>query len=271
MPANTRCRSFLVSVLGKDGARAILKAADHSSGLKGAVVPRAIQAWLGSVKVEYSGEIPGVETSQIRFTKSEGLFTGHIAIGDEVFKLQKSTASQTLAAVAVALDLDKDIGAPSVRDIDLERLGKSLDVLVKARALNKEIEKEKEELEKEELEKATEAPGPSAAPIPPKSPIPPEPTQPKVAPETPPTPKAKTARAPKPVSSVLRVTKAEADNCCPLCGGVQFRNETFTGCLCFRDLAKTAKVVTWGPQITLNLGEDWDQDAISTLLSTLGR
>lgn len=269
MAANSNCRSFLASVLGKDGAKAILKAADHSSGLQGAVVPRAIQAWLNSVKTDFSGPIPGQESSFIQVTKSEGLYTGTVSIGADVYTLNSSTAAETLAAVAVALDLDKDIEAGSVRDIDLERLGKSLDVLAKAQVLKRKM------AEKEELEKGKPQDGdksPVAAPLPP---VPPEAPQTEEAPAAkPPTPfkgkPAKSAKPAKPVS-VLKLSETEACTRCPMCGGRQFTAQHFTGCLCFRDLAKSAKVTAYGAQITLELGEHWDADAIQMLLTTVGR
>ncbi len=143
----------------------------------------------------------------------------------------------------------------------------------------KNKEKKSEDLEKEELEKNKDAvnnpgaPGPSHAPQKPAMPEPPQ----KVAPPLP-APKMKPNRPkiPRPAKpatgATLKLTRSEARKDCELCGIPQFTGEEFTACYCLRVLAKSAKVVSFGDEVVLELDpEDWDLEARTTLLQTVGR
>jgi hypothetical protein len=89
-------------------------------------------------------------------------------------------------------------------------------------------------------------------------------------PKVPKPPKLKTA---KPVAShTLKLTQSEKLVECSMCGHRQFEHGVFVGCQCFRGLAKSVKTtqIEDGAAV-VELGEDWDQDSIVTLLEALGR
>ncbi len=272
MGRNNSCQQqFLAAVLGKDGAKAIWRAAERADCLKGAIIPRTIQAWLGTIRTEYEGEIPGLGNSYIQFSKNEERYSGSVSIGDEVYVLDKAETPEMLAAIAVALDLTPVETKQTIRDRDVENLGKSLDILAKARVVTVELAKRK--AKKESLEKVDEPPGPVAAPL---APISPEPALPGSSDDAK-APKAKVqkpkvARAPKPATAqTIKLTRSEASASCSVCGCGQFKGQAFSGCTCLKGLAKSATVVSWGPVVVLELGEDWDRDAVETLLESVGR
>lgn len=135
--------NFLVAVLGTDGAKALRKAAERSHELGHALVPRTILAWLGiAAREDYEGDLPGVRNSYITFRKSESGYTGSISFTDEdMHEFQGASLEYLAAAVAVYLGADADRVGPGLRDLDLARLGKSIDLLVKARAVTANLEK----------------------------------------------------------------------------------------------------------------------------------
>lgn len=51
----------------------------------------------------------------------------------------------------------------------------------------------------------------------------------------------------QPLHKSLRITKKEAERECPDCGGRQFQSNNFVGCICLRELVKSAR-----PQVTVN-------------------
>lgn len=135
--------SFLVSVLGEDGARALKKAAERSDALGQALLPRAILSWLGlASRWDYEGGLPGVENTYVAFKKSEDeRLSGSIALGGDVYDFEGASPYHVAATVGVVLGMDDSPLHPSVRDLDLARLGKSIDALVKYRAASQELAK----------------------------------------------------------------------------------------------------------------------------------
>lgn len=140
---NVRAYSFLEGVLGKDGARAFRKAMDHERTISNAVIPRAILSWIDlATRYQYEGSVPGVDNTYIQFKKSEGTaFDGALSVGEDVYTFKGASRYHVAATVAVmlgvnALDVDN-----TLRDITMERLGKSIDTLVKARVAVQELEK----------------------------------------------------------------------------------------------------------------------------------
>jgi ribosomal protein S14 len=303
-----RRTAFLSAVLGSDGSSALNKAAERSPELGAALWPRTILAWLNTVREDFEGELPGVENTYVQFSKNENGYSGSIAIGEEVYKLEKASVFEMLASVAVALDLDQQPSG-DLRDIDLEKLGRSVDLLAKARMVADELAKGEgkkceicdkqidfwnpkvgpkkearfcskcgDEADKkiEALEKKGMAPssgGVPAAPTPPEAPIPPTPKAPPPPSPSPPPPKPRTPKAAKPVAShTLKLSEKEASTPCSLCGMAQFTGVKFTGCQCFRDIAKSVETsVDASKNIVVKLGEEWDQDAVVTLLEAIGR
>src|SRR5216683_571753 len=128
-----RRSSFLSSVLGQDSAQALAKVAERCAPLGSALLPRAVVAWVGSVP-QFEGTIPGIENSYVRFTKSALGYSGTINIREQNYEFEGATQEHVASAVIVALGLDTAQIAAGAREIDLARLGKSIDLLVRARA-----------------------------------------------------------------------------------------------------------------------------------------
>lgn len=268
---------FLEAVLGTDGAKALKKAAERHAVLGEALVPRTILAWINTAaRIEYEGEIPGVSNTYVEFKKNESAYDGHIAIADEVYAFEKATLYHVAASVAVALGVDTLTVSDDLRDLDLAKLGKSIDLLAKARIVTKDLD----------LEKVDHPPGPAAAPIAPaggEAPVAPTPTQAKTNPK-PPTP---TTGAPKPVKAAkqagtgsgsakaksklpsLKVTKSEMTSACKVCNGKQFTGAAFTGCVCFGLLAKHTKVTPTPDGCRIEFEDEWDSEGILALVESL--
>ncbi len=270
---------FLTAVLGSDGAQALLKAAERSEDLGNALVPRTILAWLNATR-QHEGEIPGADNTYVTFVKSETGFTGSVAIGEEMMKFEDASVFQLVASVTCALDLDKDLAKSRIRDVDLERLGKSIDLLAKASRIRDLLyAKAKPETEEDaDLDKAAGEPeghAPNAKHTPPKPPTPPIGKQPPMANQKPKTPKAKVAKPAQAVASyTLKISKRESTHACPVCGIPQFKGHEFKGCLCMRALAKSARVLVHDPEAgsLIELTDEyWDDEAVATLLESMGR
>lgn len=287
---------FLKAVLGEDGAKALSKAAERAPELGHAVLPRTIMAWLGvATRDDFEGTIPGVQNTYLQFTKSESKYSGSVSVGDEVYSFEAATILHLGACVAVALGSDHERMSPGLRDLDIQRLGKNIDTLVKARLAIAEIRKRALEATVTKAQKSpqggAEAPGPAHAATPPLAPLAPQapaPTQTSkgpvvgLRPKPPklPTPKAATDQtqtsadgksAPKSKAPTLKVTKAQSEVECPVCGVPQFKADRFLGCICMRDLAKSASATVTPDGYLLKFSADWDQDAILTLIESLGR
>jgi hypothetical protein len=141
---NERAASFLAGVLGDDGARAFKKAMDGEHSLAAAVVPRAIVSWIDlATKFSYRGNIPGVENTFVEFRKSERGFNGAISIGSDIYNFSNATPYHLAASVAVALGVDETGLTTKTRDATLQRLGKSIDTLVKSRVAVAALERRK--------------------------------------------------------------------------------------------------------------------------------
>jgi hypothetical protein len=262
---------FLVATLGEDGAQALAKAAERAPVLQAVLVPRAILAWLQNVE-DFEGELPGVENSYLCFSKSENTYTGTVSLGDTAYGFEAATPLQLAASIGIALGVDADALDPSLKDVDLQRLGKSVDILVRARRTVADIRK-------------AEPPGPAAAPQQqgkPEAAMPPI-KQPRQADIKADTKKPKTGiPAVKPKTSIgaqadlkadlgpqVKLTRAQAQRPCPVCAQQQFRGERLVGCLCFADLAKSAEAVRTTEGYTVTFGSEWDAEGIEVFLEGL--
>lgn len=280
---------FLIEVLGPDGAKALAKAADRSEDLAQALVPRTIIAWLRSMP-SFDGEIPGLPGQTFSFQKSEGGFSGSVAIGGANHQFQDATIFHVAGAVATAMELDSLVFG-NVRNLDLERLGKSIDLMAKVRqavTLSKEKCPDcggkngghllhcKSKLEKKAINEGGS--GAAAAPIAPQAPDAPTSAtkSPAAKPMTPKT--AGPGAAPKPLKPAVpalpsvKLTRSESNTACPVCFQKQFGEGQFVGCLCFRALSKSVKIVGHDDNhIEVEFGEGWDRDTLTTLLESVGR
>ncbi len=274
---------FLQAVLGTDGGQALAKAASRSLVLEQVLVPRAVLAWVSGIQslsagisIDYEGEIPGLPETYLSFQKSVSGFSGSVSVDEELFQFSEASVFQLASSVAIAVGCGVP-DADEIRDLDLQRIGKSIDLLAKTHLVSKEIEKAKsqKEDEKEDLEKVVPSGhGSVAAPKSHSEPIPPTATAPPTPAKATKTRIPKGAKGAKPVPSyTVKLSQSEARRSCSVCGAPQFIAGNFEGCLCMRELAKSAEVISYGhPWITLELdGKEWDQDAVETLLEIVGR
>lgn len=134
---------FLFAVLGSDGARVLLKAVTRAPILVPVLVPRTILSWLDtSVRLCYEGEIPGIENSYISIKKTETAYSGALTIGDAVHSFENRDIYHVAAAMGVSLGLKTVDSVEEFRRQDLEKLGKSIDLLVKSRVVSDALKKE---------------------------------------------------------------------------------------------------------------------------------
>lgn len=258
---------FLAAVLGDDGALALSKAVQRSGHLENALVPRTILSWIAlASRAQYRGGIPGHPNSYVEFTKSEGGYTGQIAMGDEVYSFSDKSLYHLAASVAVSMGIDGDRVPPNMKDSDISKLGKSIDLLVRARVVTAQL-----------LAKA-ESPGQPAVATAAAEPLAPaqatmQPGQPpkqKQKPKLPRVPKTKASVPTPPMLPKLKLSEAQLQKRCGECASGHMREGRFVGCVCFRDMAKSVTSVrTNDNKILLSFGSDWDTDAIHALLMSL--
>jgi hypothetical protein len=145
-------------------------------------------------------------------------------------------------------------GKLDLRDIDLARLAKTIDALVKSK----------------KGKASTPGTGLHAAPIAPEPPIAPTPVAPTMpkpdAAKKPKVEKPKT-KAEKPKLPKLRLSISDSFKTCSVCRAKNISGVDFVGCHCFKALAKqvSVEVMNWGSGFELSFGPDWDQDAVETL------
>jgi hypothetical protein len=262
--------AFLASVLGSDGASALHKAAERSTALGNALVPRAVIAWIDSQE-SYEGIIPGVENTYVCFAKSDDNYNGSITIGGHVCDFQGASPMHVAASLVIALGMDRDQIAAGVRDLELTRLGKSIDLLVRARALTEQLAKAQGKLPVHgttaQAQKPQDQDGPAQASKQAKIPRPPVKHSEGYVP---PAPKLKVA-LPKVKLPGVRIQKSEVPKLCPDCGTPMFNQQVLRGCMCLRDLLKSVRFEDEDEQhYILHFGGDLDVDAISLIVESLG-
>ena len=75
------------------------------------------------------------------------------------------------------------------------------------------------------------------------------------------------AKPPKqPKLPSLAVGKSEAEQECGMCGGHQFENNKFKGCICFRELSKSITTTAYGDGYVLSFKPSIDSDAVKALI-----
>ena len=261
-----------------------MKAAERSTALEHALVPRAILAWIQAASV-FEGELPGVVGSFVSFEKNEAGFTGQVGVGEATYKFEDATLFHLAASVAVTMGLEYEETPAELRDLDIEKLGKTIDLLAKARRAAEELEKKDfcpgcisskaehgQSCKTKDLEKASDGPGPAHSPTAPTPPIPPTPIAPtQVKPSATKPPKPPAGRIP--ITKTLKLTRSESTHKCPSCGQAQFAGDAFVACLCFRDLVRGVSVIKSDEThftVSLDL-RTWDAESIVTLLESVGR
>ncbi len=131
---------FLKSVLGDDGACALRKAVERREDLGNALVPRTILSWIGiAARTDYRGALPGLSNTYVSFKKGERGYTGEVTVDDDVYGFRDASLYHVASAIAVVMGVDGEKVPERLRDVDLARLGKNIDLLVKARVVTEEL------------------------------------------------------------------------------------------------------------------------------------
>lgn len=274
---------FLKAVLGQDGAAALRKAADRLGGLEDAILPRAVLAWLSvAARGDYEGNIPGIDDSYLDFTKNQnGSYSGSIAMGEGVAPFQNATVFNL--AASIALSLGAEPFSNDFKDMDLVKLGKSIDIMAKAKFVSNA----------DELAKGAPGPahlgtkdeviqGPKGAPVPQTKqqvkggkPI----KAPKAAPRTAKLPQAKApalkvrlpgVKAPNVAQKAFALSEDAGKEGCTECGLPLIKNDTFVGCMCFKDMARHVTLSKNQGKTYIRFGQAIDEDGIATILESLG-
>lgn len=251
---DARRLSFLEAVAGPDGAHALAKAVAHRADLEWALVPRAIMSWVAVAgETGFSGVIPGTAEG-LTLRKAE---TGYdFVLG--LYADRGASLERVAAAVAVALGADAD-APPPLRSPALAKLGKSVDLLVRARALRKALQRRPA--------KPVALPGTAAKPIAPEAATPPQATED----EQPGEPRADAPVAAKKPRQI-KVTKAEAAARCQTCQRRFFVDDVFVGCDCFEGIAKSVRTHRTLTGYTLTFGGlEWDAETVATLAESFGK
>lgn len=231
-----QAKDFLVEVLGADGFQTLTKAAESHPALSAVFLPKAILGWLDVLqKAEYQGLVPGLEAT---IDCSATQTTLNAPSGQYRYGSTKSDLAKVAAVLLVNFGEDSRVDS-SVKELELGKLSKSLDLLVKAKSVawiqvaNGE-ESSSESSESPEAIEKTDLPGKAAAPWAPKPPQGPIPQ--KKAPHM------GTARKP-PFAGLTRsetFAKSELQRVCKTCGSPQLhkRWNVLVGCNCISGLLK---------------------------------
>lgn len=236
--------TFLKAVLGNDGAAAMRRAVAKDPRLEYYLVPRTILGWVLN-KAEFEGQVPGTEV-YVQFQKSEKTYSGSIGARTEPVRPFEGDIFQTVAEIATGMGFEA--GSFEGTDRMLATLGKSVDALIQARGLTRQLVK-------------AEAPGPAHLP-----------DSARGAPQAPlaPTKQPKT-RLPmrgkgKVAAPTLKVEKGDLKKSCAACGISHFKNGKFSGCMCWRDLAKHATTTIYSDGAVVEFSKSADPKMVQTLL-----
>ena len=255
---------FLRYIVGNEGAAALDKACISIPPISSIVIPRAIVSWLSVVsKFGYEGTIPGVEQSFLGLNKTENnTLTGAMTIGDQLYTFEEADLLHVAASLGVALGIDIEPMSENLKNKDLTKLGKSIDLLVKS-----------EFIKQAKLAKLNDE---SLAAAPPNEQREPKEQQKQLTPVKQPGINTKSSKGPiqKPNLAVgqgqkaIKVMKTEAAKLCKECGQQLFKSEKFIGCLCLTELSKNVKTEKTADGYLLTF-KSLDEDELLTLIQII--
>jgi len=249
---------FLKKVVGEAGSEALCKAMESHPELTGSLLPRVIYSWVNS-KESFKDNIPGTK-NYIEFKKTEGGYNGALDLDTTRLEFNSAGIFSVVGGVSIALEIDTAL-QKSIKDNNLVNLGKNIDILVKSIATKKpstvtEIRaRAKHKLTKGEDDGSSKgfAPhGKFAEPIPP----------------TPPTPN-KLVQEEQQFKTALNVKKSESESRCGGCSMRFFKNGSFVGCYCTRELAGDVTVLVKSEGYELNFGPSWNNESIQHVITAL--
>lgn len=132
----THVDSFMKSILGDDGQQAFNKMIGRAPSIGVLLAPRTILGWINTAsRINYEGELPGVSNSFVSLSKSEDGIRGAVAVEGVHHTFEGHDLVHVAAAISHALGVESIEIDPSLRDTDISKLGKSIDLLVKARTI----------------------------------------------------------------------------------------------------------------------------------------
>lgn len=264
---------FLRQVLGAEGANALKKAAERAPVLDSVLIPRTIVAWLTTaIRLNYEGNVPGLDNSYIKVVKkSDESLDGLVMIGDTTYPFENSSVPHVAAAIGVALGAELKPIDEDLKEIELSQLGKSIDLLVKARICSEELAKNPPceecggdfagqddeghwycKAHGNKVKKFDQVHGQAHEPT--------EPVKPQAV-----------QKQPQVSAKELKLSEKESQRECQDCGGKQFKGGKLVGCMCLRDLVKTA-----APEVHMSRGilmvkfkKGIDEDAFSAFIKAL--
>ena len=198
-----------------------MQALASNSLIKSMLLPRSVVAWIQTVG-DVNCELPGLPGTSLVLRKSASGFTGSLTCNG-TYTFSNDTLETTVATIAVSLGAEQ--AAYRAKDVDLARLGKTIDLLIKAQV--------------GQPSKAPEAP-----------------TAPAMHFKKPSIPKS---------TSTMQLSEKESLKPCKVCGEKQMKDGKFVGCCCLKDIAKSVQVVSKESGYELTFGADWDLQAVKAL------
>jgi hypothetical protein len=236
--------NFFKDVLGNSGAAVMQHLAKASEVFEAYLLPRVIVGWLRSSA--YGDINIPAECPMTALQKTGYGYSGSADFGGLEYSFSNAPEEHVAAVITVALG--KSIESVDVRDIDLARLAKTIDMLCKAAP-----KAPANQFEHQEVASAIQPEGPI-------SPVLTQPAQNKKVAKTPKIPRLKSSK------KSLKITKTESGNTCQVCGHKLFENGVFVGCVCFGPLAKNCKTLQDKSGFTIVLGGECDEDAYLSLI-----
>jgi hypothetical protein len=247
---------FFNSVLGSSGFAVMQNLAKASVELESYLSPRIIVGWLRHSL--YGRIVVPTECPLTKLNKSGYGYSGATNIDGVDYSFSNSSEEHVAAVITIALG--KSVEPVDVKDIDLARLAKTIDLLCKA---------------------APKAPANqyqhtvTAQPLQPEEPKQPDLNQPatnKTKNNITKPIKSKIPKIPgvRPlVQKPIKITKSESLKKCDVCGQQMFLDNVFVGCICFSPLAKNCKCTVDKDNITITFDEEWDDDSVLALVGVL--
>ena len=188
---------FLTSLLGQEGCKALKKATDHNPDLALSVIVRSLMGWLDVItRQDFQGKIPGTHYAcEIKKNQSD-TFSGHLKTKEDVVSFNNASLHNVAGAIATVLGVEDEL-PQNVDNTHLAALGKSIDLLIKARIVTSYKQKP---VVPQKLSKSINLPRPSTR-------------------------------------RVFRIAKASLTKSCSFCQEHFFKNDQFVGCHCFSGLS----------------------------------
>lgn len=205
---------FLKQILGQTGYKAFEKAIAMDK-VGNALFVRTLYAWLNVLpKNGFEGNVPGTEVP-LTLTKSEQGFSGKVLLKKLPYNFDNKTIDFIAALISVALGED---GKLEVGPYGLDKLGKSIDTLVKSEVVKASLVKR---------DPAKLVAGPPAAPKGFNQPAQPQLAQPKEEGIK------KQEKKPNKKSRIFKLKKSDLAAKCSTCDEALFSKNAFTGCYCY--------------------------------------